>query len=120
MLSTMDQMRHAQIWDLLGKYADIRDQLEDLFHSLRFLQQNIEMELEDLSDDFDELQECITETSKKLCRFKTGPYNYGDDEAPSSSPSGIVPSSDEAFSFPMDAEEKDPFPWWNEADTEGR
>jgi len=116
MLSTIDQMRHAQIWDLLGKYADIRDQLEDLFNSLRFLQQNIEMELEALSNDFDELQECITETSKKLCRFKSGPVNCVDDEDPASSRAASSP--DEALPFSMDAEEEDPFPWWNETNTE--
>ena len=52
MLSSIDRMRHAQIWDLLDQYAGIREHLEDLLYSMQMLQSLLESELDDLSDEF--------------------------------------------------------------------
>lgn len=73
MLSSIDRIRHDQIWDLLHEYADIRDQLEALFDALHLLQQSLEVELEDLSEDFDDLQERLNRTAMHLFRFKVTP-----------------------------------------------
>ena len=108
MLSSIDQMRHAQIWNLLYEYAEIRDQLEDLFHSIHFPQQNIEMELEDLSEDFDDLQERLNRASNHLCLFRN-PGSQEPEELPLDSFLRELPEED----FPLcpDTEEDLPFPW---------
>ena len=34
MFSSIERIRHAQIWSLLDQYADIREHLEDIFYAL--------------------------------------------------------------------------------------
>lgn len=82
MLSSIDRMRHAQIWDLLYEYADIREQLESIFESLCILHNSIETELEDISEDFDSLQESLNDTSRRLYRFRRAPDPPNSQETP--------------------------------------
>jgi len=82
MLSAIDKMRHSQIWDLLGEYADIREHLEDLFHSLCMIQSLLEAELNDISDEFDDLQEELNSCSLKLFRFKNPASALREEESP--------------------------------------
>ena len=82
MLSAIDKMRHSQIWDLLGEYADIREHLEELFHSLCRLQMLLDSELDDLSDELDDLQETLDSCSLKLFRFKNPGSVSTEDESP--------------------------------------
>lgn len=96
MSSSVDRIRHAQIWDLLGQYADIRDQLEDVLSSMQVLQAQFISDLEDLSVDFDELSAQITRCSHSLIRFRTAPAPSAGDR-----PLGIYP---EGFPFPDDGE----------------
>ena len=108
MLSAIDRMRHAQIWNLLYEYADIRDQLEDLFNSLHLLQQSIEVELDDLSEEFDDLQERMNSVSGKLFRFKN-PEPQDPEELPFDTRLRELP--EEEFPFYPDPEDEIPFQW---------
>ena len=113
MLSAIDRMRHAQIWNLLYEYADIRDQLEDLFNSLHVLQQSIEVELDDLSTEFDDLQERMNSVSGKLFRFKN-PEPQAPEELPFDACLRELP--EEEFPFFPDPEDEVPCPWEGTSD----
>ena len=63
-------IRHAQIWDLLYTYADIRDSLEDALLSFRELYAEIEYAMSDITDELEALQGRPDECSGKLRRFK--------------------------------------------------
>ena len=106
MLSAIDKVRHAQIWNLLYEYGDIRDQLEDLFNSLHLLQQSIEVELDDLSEEFDDLQERLTSVSGKLFLFKN-PEPREPEELPFDTCLRELP--EEEFPFCSDQEDEIPF-----------
>lgn len=112
MLSSIDRMRHAQIWDLFDQYADIRDHLEDLLYSMQMLQSQLTSDLDDLSDDFDDLTEALIKCSKNLIRFKIVPDPpLGDDQAgPAVSEQLPFPNEDATFPFFLE-EDAQPFPW---------
>lgn len=113
MLSSIDRMRHSQIWDLLDQYADIREHLEDLLYSMQMLQSQMVSDLEDLSVDFDDLAEEIGKCSKYLIRFKAAP----DPSLPEAAPgSGQIqelpfPDDDEPFEFILETDDTQLFPW---------
>lgn len=63
-------IRHAQIWDLLNTYADIRDGLEDALLSFQELHADIEYAMEGITEELETLQEHLDACSGKLMRFK--------------------------------------------------
>lgn len=114
MLTSIDRMRHAQIWDLLGEYADIRGHLEETFHSLCSLKMSLELEMNDLSDELDDLQEELNNVSLKLFRFKGPAPEELQDEDPF--PSGLTPDGpdipdDQLLFFEDGSRAESPFPW---------
>lgn len=114
MLSAIDKMRHSQIWDLLGEYADIREHLEDLFHSLCMIQSSLEAELNDISDEFDDLQEELNSCSLKLFRFKNPGSVLQEEESPfplSSVHAGPEDPEDDLLFFDSSPQGEDQFPW---------
>lgn len=106
MLSSIDRMRHSQIWDLLNQYADIREHLEDILSSMQMIQSQMLSDLNDLSVDFDDLAAEIGSCSKSLIRFQTAP----DPPVPAYPPE---PGQTEELPFPDDDE---PFPLIPETD----
>lgn len=121
MLSSIDRIRHSQIWDLLDQYADIREHLEDILYSMQMLQSQMLSDLEDLSDDFDDLTEEIGNCSKKLIRFKTSPDPSASEYPPELDPSQEihVPDNDEPCPFFSESDDTPSFPW-NHTEDEGR
>ena len=114
MLSAIDKMRHSQIWDLLGEYADIREHLEDLFHSLCMVQSSLEAELNDISDEFDDLQEELNSCSLKLFRFKNPGSVLQEEESPfpvNSMHGGSESPEDDLLFFDSSPQGEDQFPW---------
>lgn len=116
MLTAIDKMRHAQIWDLLSEYAAIREHLEDTFHSMCSLRMSFELELNDLSDDLDSLQEELSDVSLKLFRFKGHAPDDTDADATSSIGStsdGPAGPDDQLLFFEDNSQDEDesPFPW---------
>lgn len=63
-------LQHAEIWDLLTEYADIRDELEDTLDSFSYLKADIELALEDITDELNQLQEHLNTCSARLKRFR--------------------------------------------------
>ena len=113
MISSIDHMRHAQIWDLLDQYADIRDHLEDLLYSMQMLQSQLISDLDDLSDDFDDLTEALSKCSKTLIRFKTVPDPPDEDSLGKSGPEVDLPFPDDDKPFPFfpETDDSEPLPW---------
>lgn len=113
MLSSIDRMRHSQIWDLLGQYADIRDHLEDVLYTLQMLQSQLVSDLDGLSDDFDDLTEEIDSCSKNLIRFRKAPDPPDDDFTARSSTEEGLPFLDDGGPFPIfpGTDDSGPFPW---------
>ena len=107
MLSSIDRMRHSQIWNLLDQYADIRDHLEDVLYAMQMLQSQLASDIDDLSVDFDDLTEELNNCSKNLIRFKSAP-DHPVQEWPEE------PEAEEGLPFPDDDEE--PFPVFTEPD----
>lgn len=70
MTDKQDKNRHADIWNLLYEYADIRDELEDALLSFRELHAEIEYAMEDISDELENLQEHLAKCSERLMRFR--------------------------------------------------
>lgn len=62
--------QHAQIWELLNEYADIRDELEDALASFQELKAELETALEDVSQELDEILSHLAECSNHLIRFR--------------------------------------------------
>ena len=113
MLSSIDRMRHSQIWSLLDRYADIRDHLEDIFYALQMLQSQLVSDLDDLSADLDGLTQELNSCSKSLIRFKTVPDPPVEDFPVNSDLKEELPFADEDEPFPFFPETDDsgPFPW---------
>lgn len=105
MPSSIDRIRHAQIWDLLDQYADIRDQLEDVLSSMQVLQFQFAADLEDLSADFDDLSAQIARCSHSLIRFRTAPGPSAGDRPFETHPEKVpFPDDDEPFPSPEPGE----------------
>ena len=75
MAEKQDKNRHADLWNLLYEYADIRDELEDALLSFRELHAEIEYAMEDITDELENLQEHLTKCSGKLMRFRNQKHN---------------------------------------------
>lgn len=75
MAEKQDKNRHADLWNLLYEYADIRDELEDALLSFKELHAEIEYAMEDISDELERLQEHLAKCSGKLMRFRNPQYN---------------------------------------------
>ena len=75
MADKQDKNQHADIWNLLYEYADIRDELEDALLSFRELHAEIEYAMEDITDELESLQEHLTKCSGKLMRFRNPQHN---------------------------------------------
>ena len=121
MLSSIDRMRHSQIWDLLDTYADIREHLEDILYSMQMLQSQMVSDLEDLSVDFDDMAEEIGNCSKSLIRFKTAPEPPVPECLPEPGQAEKLPFPDDDDPFPFSQETDDDqlFPW-DHLEEEGR
>lgn len=113
MLSSIDRMRHSQIWSLLDQYADIREHLEDILYALQMLQSQLVSDLGELSDDFDDLTEEFNNCSKSLIRFKTAPDLPDEDFTATSGPEVELPSPDDDEPFPFFPEKdgRELLPW---------
>ena len=75
MADKQDKTRHADIWNLLYEYADIRDELEDTLTSFQQLHKEIEYAMEDITDELESLQEHLSKCSGKLMRFRNPQRN---------------------------------------------
>lgn len=62
-------LQQTEIWGLLEEYADIRDELEDTLDSFRCLQADIELAMEEVTDELKLLQEHLNTCSGRLMRF---------------------------------------------------
>ena len=113
MLSSIDRMRHSQIWSLLDQYADIRDHLEDVLYAMQMLQSQLVSDLDDLSADFDDLTQELNTCSKSLIRFKTAPDPPDEDFPGKSGPEVELPfpDDDEPFPFYPETDDRDLLPW---------
>lgn len=113
MLSSIDRMRHSQIWNLLDQYADIRDHLEDVLYAMQMLQSQLASDIEDLSVDFDDLTEELNNCSKNLIRFKTAPDHPRQECSQKTEPEEELPFPDYDEPFPVFPEPDDTqlFPW---------
>lgn len=76
MAEKQDKTRHADIWNLLYEYADIRDELEDTLISFQQLHQEIEYAMEDITDELESLQEHLSKCNGKLIRFRNPQRNH--------------------------------------------
>lgn len=63
-------LQQTEIWGLLEEYADIRDELEDTLDSFGCLKADIELAMEDITDELELLQEHLNTCSAKLMRFR--------------------------------------------------
>ena len=70
MMDTQAKLIHAKIWDLLSDYADIRDELEDAFGSIRLLYEELDLALTDIGDELDDIEAHISSVSRSLRRFQ--------------------------------------------------
>ena len=114
MLSSIDRMRHSQIWNLLDQYADIRDHLEDVLYAMQMLQSQLASDIDDLSVDFDDLTEELNNCSKNLIRFKTAPDHPEQECSKKPEPEKELPFPDndvEPFSVFPEPDDTQLFPW---------
>ena len=70
MMDAQSKLIHDRIWDLLSDYADIRDELEDAFDSIRFLYEELELALSDIGDELDDIEAHIASVSGSLRKFR--------------------------------------------------
>ena len=71
MMDKQDKNRHADIWNLLYEYADIRDELEDTLTSIRLLHEEMECAMVDITDQLEQLYGHLAKCSEKLVRFRS-------------------------------------------------
>ena len=113
MLSSIDRMRHSQIWSLLDQYADIRDHLEDVLYAMQMLQSQLVSDLDDLSADFDDLTQELNNCSKSLIRFKAAPDHPVQECPKKPEPVEELPFPDDEQPFPFfpETDDSDLLPW---------
>ena len=70
MTGTQAKLIHSRIWDLLSDYADIRDELESALDSIRILYGDLELAMEDITDELDAIEEHLSITGRTLKRFR--------------------------------------------------
>ena len=67
----MDQKRNIlTVWEVFEKYADIRDELEDILMSFDVMKDDIETALDDISDGLDQLTMNLKECDRVFRRFR--------------------------------------------------
>lgn len=71
MMDKQDKNRHADIWNLLYEYADIRDELEDTLTSFRLLHEEMECAMVDITEQLEHLYGHLAKCSERLIRFQT-------------------------------------------------
>ena len=69
-MDKQDKNRHADIWELLYEYADIRDELEDTLASFRLLHEEMECAMVDITEELELLHEHLAKCSERLIRFR--------------------------------------------------
>lgn len=86
MTDTQAKLMHSRIWDLISDYADIRDELEEALDSIRILYGDLELAMEDISDELDTIEEHLSITGRTLKRFRivdsTTPSEEEEEELP--------------------------------------
>lgn len=70
MTETQTKLIHSKIWNLISDYADIRDELEDALDSFRILYKDLELAMEDISNELGDIEEHLDATSRTLKRFR--------------------------------------------------
>ena len=70
MTDTQAKLIHGRIWDLISDYADIRDELEGALDNIRILYGDLELAMEDISDELDSIEEHLSVTGRTLKRFR--------------------------------------------------
>lgn len=81
MMDTQAKLAHSRIWGLLSDYADIRDELDDAFCSIRLLYEELGSALDDIGSELEDIEAHILSVSGSLRRFR------GND-TPEATPSG--------------------------------
>ena len=64
------------LWEVLDKYADIRDELEDVLYQCAELQDFIKMASDEISDTLDHVQDELGHCDKVFRRYKVKPECY--------------------------------------------
>ena len=70
MTDTQSKLIHSGIWDLISGCAGIRDELEDALGSFRILCGDLELAMEDISDELDAIEEHLSVTGRTLKHFR--------------------------------------------------
>ena len=76
MADKQDKNRHADIWNLLYEYADIRDELEDTLTSIRLLHEEMECAMVDITEELEHLHEHLAKCSERLIRFRNPQHKH--------------------------------------------
>ena len=76
MMDKQNKIWHADIWDMLYEYADIRDELEDTLTSIRLLHEEMECAMVDITEELEHLHEHLAKCSGKLMRFRKPKHDY--------------------------------------------
>ena len=71
MTDAQTKLIHSRIWDLISDYADIREELVDALESFRILYSDLELAMEDISNELSDIEEHLGTTSRTLKRFRT-------------------------------------------------
>ncbi len=58
------------VWEVLNKYADIRDKFDDVLESYGLLQFELTASIHDISEDLDRIQNELNECDKIFRRYK--------------------------------------------------
>ena len=70
MTDTQTKLIHSKIWNLISDYADIRDELEGALESFQILYSDLELAMEDISNELGAIEEHLCTTSRTLKRFR--------------------------------------------------
>ena len=68
--SEMDRARKLAVWEVFEKYADIRDELEDLLMEFQNTVDEIGTAMSDLADGLGELEADLDQCDRTFRRFK--------------------------------------------------
>ena len=72
--------KELTLWEVLDKYADIRDELEDVLYQCAELQDFIKMASEEIGDTLDHVQEELGRCDRVFRRYKVVPDRYVEPE----------------------------------------
>ena len=71
MIDAQTKLIHSRICDLLSDYADISEELVGALESFRILYSDLELTMEDISNELSDIEEHLGKTSRTLKRFRT-------------------------------------------------